>query len=363
MITVRVGLGSRSYNIYIQSGLARTLPHLVRPFKKSGRCLVLTDRNILRRYPALVARLREKGTYVLALPPGEKSKTLATVERILTFMLRRRFDRGSLLVALGGGVVGDLGGFAASVYMRGIPYLQVPTTLLSQVDSSVGGKTGVNHSLGKNMIGTFHQPRAVFIDTAFLRTLPRRELMSGFAEVVKHGVIRSRRLFSYIEKNLDRVFSCQPRALETVVAESCRIKAAVVARDEREKDLRAILNFGHTYGHAIEAATGYARYAHGEAVMLGMAAATITSVRLGLIREKEAGRLLALLRRAGLPQPAECGEKELYQRLFSDKKTRGSRLNMVFPVRVGQAELVHSPDKAAVLAGIRSVLASNGKGR
>jgi len=356
MTIVHVKLAGRSYDIYIQAGLMKSLPVLIKPYCRGGRCLVLTDGNLARRYASLIRDLRKAGALIYAVRPGERSKTLSTVERILTFMLRHRFDRDSLLVALGGGVVGDLGGFAASLFMRGIPYVQVPTNLLSQVDSSVGGKTGVNHALGKNLIGSFHQPRAVFIDPAFLKTLPLKELLSGFAEVIKHGIIRSSRLFVFLEKNLDRILGRKMKALEYVVSESCRIKAEVVSRDEREKDLRAILNFGHTYGHAVEAATGYRRYTHGEAVMLGMAAATVTAASLGLIREKEALRIRRLLERAGMPRKADLDEARVYRGMFIDKKARSRRLNMVFPVRVGAVEMVHAPDRAAVLAGIRAMV-------
>jgi len=258
---------------------------------------------------------------------------------------------------LGGGVVGDIGGFAASLFMRGISYVQVPTTLLAQVDSSVGGKTGVNHPLGKNLIGTFHQPRAVFIDTDFLKTLPVRELISGFAEVIKHGIIRRPKLFGFLESNLSAILERDPKALEEIVSESCRIKADVVSRDEKEKDLRAILNFGHTYAHAVETVTGYRCYTHGEAVMLGMAAACHTAVALKLTAPKTASRILALLKETGMPAPVKAPANQLYRAMFSDKKAKRDRLNMIFPVRIGRAEIIHSPDRAAVLAGLNAIIA------
>jgi 3-dehydroquinate synthase len=356
MKKVKVRLRERSYTIFIKAGLRKKLPALLKPYQSKGRTLILSDSNIKRLYPRVFSKLKNKNTRFYFIRPGEQSKCIATIDRIMTFMLRNGFDRSSLVVALGGGVVGDIGGFAASIYMRGIPYVQVPTTLLAQVDSSVGGKTGVNSPLGKNMIGTFCQPKTVLIDTEFLKTLSKRGFLNGYAEVIKHGIIRSSRLFKYYEDHHADILSCRPRILDYVVAENCRIKADVVSRDEREGGLRAILNFGHTYAHAIETLTGYRQYSHGQAVMLGMAGAAITAVKLKMLKLQEAERILAYLKRSGLPKRVRLQEKRVYEKMFSDKKARNKILNMIFPSRVGKVNIVHNPPRAAVLAGIRHII-------
>ena len=357
MKTVRVNLKERSYTITIAAGLRNRLAALLRPHRKSGRMLVLTDANVKRLYPRIFSSLSGKDVHVCTIRPGEAQKTLKPVQKVLEYMFRHRFDRSSLLVALGGGVVGDIGGFAASVFMRGIPYIQVPTTLLSQVDSSVGGKTGVNSPRGKNMIGTFYQPKAVLIDPGFLKTLSRREFLNGFAEVIKHGIIRSAGLFNTLEKRLNGIMAQKPALLEEIITQNCRIKAAVVSADEREKKLRAILNFGHTYAHAVEALTGYGKYSHGQAVMLGMRAATVTAMALNLVKKPQGLRILAFLDRAGMPARVNAAPGAVYRKMFSDKKTLGNTLNMIFPVRIGSVAIVRNPDKGAVMRGIRAITA------
>jgi 3-dehydroquinate synthase len=353
---VKVPLGENSYNILIQPGIALKLTGLIKPFKREGKTLILSDANVRRFHPAVFNKLKSAGTCFFFIKPGEASKNLKTIEQILTFMLKNRFDRSSLLVAIGGGVVGDMGGFAASLFMRGIPYIQVPTTLLAQVDSSVGGKTGVNHAMGKNMIGTFCQPRAVFIDPEFLKTLSKKEFLNGFAEVIKHGIIRSGKLFSFLEKNLDRILRRDPAILCSIVADNCSVKAGVVSRDEKEKGLRAILNFGHTFGHAIETLTNYRGYSHGEAVMLGMKAATICAASMDLLKLTDASRILTLLHRAGMPGKARLKPQAVYKSMFSDKKVRGRKLLLILPASVGSVVQVPSPDRDAVLKGVKSIV-------
>jgi 3-dehydroquinate synthase len=356
MNKIKIPLGRRSYTIWIEEGLRERLPVLLKPITGTGRMLILSDRNIKSLYPSLFKALKAGSTEFFFIPPGEKSKSLETVERIVGFMLQKGFDRSTLLVALGGGVVGDIGGFAASLYMRGVPFVQVPTTLLSQVDSSVGGKTGVNHRLGKNMIGAFYQPKAVFIDTGFLRSLSKREFLSGFSEVVKHGIIRSPKLFAFLEKNLDAILSQTPGILDKIVAENCRIKGAVISKDEREKGLRAILNFGHTFGHAVESLTGYGAYAHGEAVLMGMKSATQTALELGLMDQSQARRVLSFLERLPFPRRLKLSPEAVYRKMLSDKKTRQGRLNLILPVRIGEVRRVPDPDKSAILRGIRAMV-------
>ncbi len=256
------------------------------------------------------------------LPDGEEYKSLASTEKIYESLLKAKLDRKSALIALGGGVIGDITGFAASTYMRGIDFIQIPTTLLAQVDSSVGGKTGVNHPLGKNMIGAFWQPRLVWIDTATLETLPRREFLSGLGEVIKYGVIWDEDFFAYLESNRDKILRLDKEALTHIIRRSCEIKAEVVSKDERESGLRAILNYGHTIGHAIETITGYKKYLHGEAVAIGMYMEARLSHQLGLIEKKAVERIKALIDSYELPSemPDEIQINDLMEKMQIDKK-------------------------------------------
>ncbi|MET0507074.1 MAG: 3-dehydroquinate synthase [Burkholderiaceae bacterium] len=291
--------------------------------------------------PALISRLD--------IPAGEGSKCWAMLDRICAHLLEQRFDRKSLLVALGGGVVGDLVGFAAAIYQRGIDFVQVPTTLLAQVDSSVGGKTAINHALGKNMVGAFHQPRLVIADVGTLATLPSRELVAGLAEVIKHGAIADTTYLAGVEQALDRLLGGDADALATIVAGSIRIKAAVVAADERESNLRAILNFGHTFGHAIEAGLGYGEWLHGEAVGCGMVMAADLSVRLGLLEPGDCKRLTELIAAAGLPSRGPGWPPSRYLALMeTDKKAERGTPRFVVLERLGRARMRAVP--AAVVA-------------
>ncbi len=324
---IQVNLGSRSYPIYIGPGLLDRAGDILAPFKPSGVHLV-TDTCVEGLYgPRVRAGLARAGLLsdgeeaATVIPEGEESKSLEIAGRIFDDLIRRCLDRRSMLVALGGGVVGDLGGFAAATYLRGIDFVQIPTTLLAQVDSSVGGKVAVNHPLGKNLIGAFHQPRAVLADSEVLVTLPVRELASGLAEGIKHGLIRDGAYLAWIEANGQEIRKCQPQALGKLVEGSCRVKAEVVGADEREAGLRAILNFGHTVGHAIEKVAGYGVWTHGQAVAVGMMAATLISERLGLCRPGLTARLKAILENQHLPTSAG-GLKtgELMAAMAQDKK-------------------------------------------
>jgi 3-dehydroquinate synthase len=340
MQTVNVALGERSYPIHIGSELLERsellLPHLARP-----RVAVVTNDVVGSLYlERLRSSLSGAGVAVLPItvPDGEAHKNWATLNHILDTLLRERCERKTTLIALGGGVIGDLTGFAAAIYLRGVPFIQVPTTLLAQVDSSVGGKTGINHPLGKNLIGAFHQPRLVLADTATLNTLPERELGAGLAEVIKYGLILDAALFDWLETNIARLGARDPEALEYAVRRSCEIKAAVVAADERESDSRALLNLGHTFGHAVEAGLSYGTWLHGEAVAAGTVMAARLSQRMGLLSPADTKRIESLLSRAGLPVRAPALGVERYLDLMGlDKKVEGGKLRLILLKRIGEA--------------------------
>jgi len=340
--TLEVGLGERSYPIHIGSGtIARAGDVLAR--ERARRAVVVTNDTVAAHWLApLRASLdaRDVQSDVVSIPDGESHKNFATLESVVTRLLELRAERKTMIVALGGGVVGDIAGFAAAVYQRGMPFVQVPTTLLAQVDSSVGGKTGINHPLGKNMIGAFYQPRAVLIDSQCLATLPTREVAAGLAEVVKYGAIRDAAFFAWLESNVDALVARDPVALTHAIYESCRIKAAIVAADEREEGERALLNFGHTFGHAIENAVGYGEWLHGEAVAAGMVIAARVSRRTGRIREDDARRLEALIARAGLPTAAPALGFDRWKTLLArDKKVAAGTIRYVLLDAIGQAAI------------------------
>ncbi|MBI3898758.1 MAG: 3-dehydroquinate synthase [Gammaproteobacteria bacterium] len=338
MKTLRVELGERSYPIYIGSGLLAR-PEIMAPHL-SGRIAIVTNETIAPLYlPRLRASLSAAKPVEVILPDGEQHKTLTVLTRIFDALLEARCDRKTTVLALGGGVVGDMAGFAAACYQRGVPFVQIPTTLLSQVDSSVGGKTGVNHPLGKNMIGAFYQPRAVVIDTDTLRTLSARELSAGLAEVVKYGLIRDPEFFDWLEKNLERLLQREPEALQYAIERSCRNKADVVAADETEGGLRAILNLGHTFGHAIETGMGYGQWLHGEAVATGMVMAADLSRRLGWLSDVDVTRIEAVLKAAHLPvrAPAGLSAQRFKELMAVDKKVEAGQLRLVLLKRLGDA--------------------------
>lgn len=342
MRSVRVHLGERSYTIRIGSGALSLLGDTARALFPGARALIVSDRNVSPLFgPKALASLKRAGVAaeIFTVPAGEKSKSARQLGRIYDRLARMRIDRGCGIIALGGGVVGDLAGYAAATYLRGLACIQAPTSLLAQVDSAVGGKTAIDHPAGKNLIGAFHQPAAVLSDTAALKKLPARELRAGFAEVVKHAAIADRRFFGYLEKNCAALLRREAAPLARVVAINCRIKARVVEADERESNLRQILNFGHTLGHAAEAAAGYSKHLlHGEAVSIGMAAAARLSCREGLCPEEEAARLIVLLARFGLPvsmrrPPAGSVLRRLVAR---DKKSRGGEAQFVLMEKIGR---------------------------
>lgn len=337
---VTVSLGERSYDIRIKSGVLGEIGAHLCALGFKGAVGIVTNPVIGRLYaPAVLRSLRAAGLapLTIVLPEGERTKSLRSVATILDTLVKARFERESALVALGGGVIGDLTGFAASIYMRGIPFVQVPTTLVAQVDSSVGGKTGVNHALGKNLIGTFYQPRLVLVDPDMLRTLPVREWVAGLAEVIKYGVIEDEAFFAYLEQQMDRLLKLEAEPVGQVVARSCEIKASVVARDEREADLRRILNYGHTIGHALESLGDYRKLIHGEAVAIGMVQEADLARHLGLCTREVVERQRSLIRRAGLPDalPAVTFAR-LWAAMQHDKKVARGRLHCVLPERIGR---------------------------
>ena len=351
--TLRVELGSRSYPIHIGGGLIDR----EEPFAAlvSGRTAAIVTNDTVGPLYAdrLEKTLAAAGARCLriVLRDGEAYKTWESLNAIYDALLASRADRRAVLVALGGGVVGDLAGFAAATYQRGIGHLQVPTTLLAQVDSSVGGKTAINHPLGKNMIGAFHQPGAVIADTATLATLPPREFAAGLAEVVKYGAIHDLDFLSWIEANADRLQAREPEALARAILRSCEIKAAIVAEDERESGARALLNFGHTFGHAIESATGYGTWLHGEAVATGMALAARFSAREGRLPQADAERLIALLRRLRLPVDAPRLPREAWLDFMGrDKKNEGGRITLILLDGLGSARIVKDTPARALEA-------------
>jgi len=339
MQRVEVALGARSYDILIGCGLDDAFIAFVRQAGYSPRGMIVTDTNIGPRYAPHVAKLAERAGVavdVVTVPAGETSKSLVQADHIFTRAIEFGLDRRSPIFALGGGVVGDLTGFAAATYMRGVPFIQIPTSLLAQVDSSVGGKVAVNHALGKNLIGAFYQPDAVFIDLNFLKTLPRREIAAGLGEVIKYGIIYDAAFFAWLEQHHREVLALAPDAAAHMIARSCAIKADVVRQDEREEGLRRILNFGHTIGHAVERETAYVRYRHGEAVAIGMAGAAAISERMGLLADEERQRMETLMRDMGLPLCAEGVMADaIYKDLFHDKKTVGGRIHWVLAEGIG----------------------------
>ena len=353
--TLRVDLGERSYPIHIGTGLLDSAA-LFEQAIGSRQVMVVTNETVAPLYlRRLLDTLRTFDTHHVILPDGEEFKQLEVLNQVFTALLERHFDRGCALVALGGGVIGDMTGFAAASYQRGVDFVQVPTTLLSQVDSSVGGKTGVNHALGKNMIGAFHQPRGVIIDVTTLDTLADRQLSAGLAEVIKYGLIDDPEFFAWLEDHIEDLRRRDTRALVHAIERSCADKARVVAADEREAGRRALLNLGHTFGHAIETGMGYGVWLHGEAVGAGMCMAAELSSRLGLIGPDLVARIRDLVARAGLPvdAPENLDSGRFLELMAVDKKVRDGKLRLVLLKGVGEAFLCSDFDRAALEAVLK----------
>lgn len=361
---VSVSLKARSYDIVIKPGLIDELATRLRSVASTERVGIVTDRIVARHYlGAVMEQCEQAGLHPvpIVLPPGEKNKTLATVGKILDVLAKARFERKSLLLALGGGVVGDVTGFAAAIYQRGIPFVQVPTTLVAQVDSSVGGKTGVDHRLGKNLIGAFHQPKAVWMDTTLLRTLPKREWIAGLAEVIKYGIIADSKFFSYLERAMPAILKFEPQAVMQIVKRSCEIKAQVVAEDEQESDRRRILNYGHTIGHALEAIGGYQSLIHGEAVGIGLVLEADLARHQGYCDSKTVERIRSVVCSAGLSDRlTNPSMGKIWAAMQHDKKVSQGKVVGVWPNAIGRVRIAPI-ERATFAEWFRTVPVGSGR--
>ncbi|UCV20861.1 3-dehydroquinate synthase [Ferribacterium limneticum] len=357
METLCVALGDRSYPIHIGSGLL-TRVELILPHIRQKKVVVVTNTTVAPLYlQTIQSALESAGVSVLPviLPDGEQFKTWETLNLVFDALLGARCERGTTLVALGGGVIGDMGGFAAACYQRGMPFIQVPTTLLSQVDSSVGGKTAINHPLGKNMIGAFYQPKLVLADISTLNTLPERELKAGLAEVIKYGLIRDLDFYAWLEENLEKLLARDPAALTYAIHRSCANKAEVVAADEKETGERALLNLGHTFGHAIETGMGYGEWLHGEAIAAGTLIAAELSRQLGLLDESALKRIERIFVRAGLPVfGPKLGVARYLELMSHDKKVQDGKLRLVLLQEIGKAVVSDRASDTQISAAIEA---------
>jgi 3-dehydroquinate synthase len=362
--SVRVPLGDRSYTITIADGALADPGEITREAlgEKTRRIAIITNQRVHTLYGKRVEKgLKRAGFSTLThlIGDGERAKSIRTAEGVWSFLIANRFERSDAIVALGGGVVGDLAGFAAANYLRGVRYLQFPTTLLAQIDSSVGGKTAVNHPLGKNLIGAFHQPQAVIIDPTTLTSLPSRELRAGLYEAVKYGVIRDRTLSDYIQTRLDRISSFDSETIGHIIARCCQIKADVVSADERESGLRRILNFGHTVGHAIEAVTKYRRLKHGEAVGYGMKCASAIAYRVGIIPASEAVAIHSIVDALGRrPRINDLKTQEILAAMASDKKVAQGKLPLILPIAIGEVVVRDDIAPVVIRESVRDLLAA-----
>lgn len=341
MTTVHVDLDDRSYPIYIASGLLEQSNPLADHIKSSRVCIVSNDIVFPIYGEVLTNQLKGYEVDVVVLPDGEQEKSLQNFDRIMTHLLQGNHGRDSTLIALGGGVIGDITGFAAACYQRGIDFIQIPTTLLSQVDSSVGGKTAINHPLGKNMVGAFYQPKAVIIDTNSLKTLPPREFAAGIAEVIKYGILGDEAFFNWLESNKEGIKAKDEALLTEVIARCCQCKAEIVAEDEKESGKRALLNLGHTFGHAIEAEQGYGVWLHGEAVATGMVLASKLAEHRGLLSASEYRRIEALIAYFDLPieSPSDMNTEAYVKHMKRDKKNIGGQMRFILPMGIGKSEV------------------------
>ncbi|MFM2480993.1 3-dehydroquinate synthase [Celerinatantimonas sp. YJH-8] len=342
MESLTVALGERSYPISIGPGLLGQ-PDFFTGEIRSRQVMIVTNETVGPLYLApLQATLAAYQVDVVVLPDGEQYKNAEILDQVYTALLEKLHGRDTTIIALGGGVIGDMAGFAAACYQRGVPFIQVPTTLLAQVDSSVGGKTAVNHRLGKNMIGAFYQPQAVVMDINCLNTLPEREYRAGMAEVIKYGIIYDGNFFNWLETHLEAIHRLEPDVITTMLHRCCEIKAEVVAKDEKEQGIRALLNLGHTFGHAIEAHQGYGNWLHGEAVAAGTVMASIAAEQQGLITAADVARIRALFERVGLPvlPPEQMELDDFMEHMMRDKKVLNQKIRVILPTAIGSAELV-----------------------
>ncbi|MBD2154182.1 3-dehydroquinate synthase [Leptolyngbya sp. FACHB-16] len=361
---IPVPVPGHAYEVAIAPGGLDHLGHWMQPLKLGKQVLLVSSPPIFKHYgERAIASLTQAGFEVATclIPPGERFKTPTSLHKIYDAALEHRLERSSTIVALGGGVIGDMAGFAAATWLRGIRFIQVPTSLLAMVDASIGGKTGINHPKGKNLIGAFHQPRLVLIDPDVLKTLPPREFRAGMAEVIKYGIIWDTDLFEQLERQsrLDQFRYLTAELLQTILTRSCQAKADVVSQDEKESGLRAILNYGHTIGHAIESLTGYRLVNHGEAVAIGMVAAGAIAVSCGLWTEEETQRQLALIQKTGLPTqvPAGISIDAILESLQSDKKVEGGKVRFVLPTRIGEAKVTDQVAPEVIVAVLQAIQA------
>jgi 3-dehydroquinate synthase len=343
MEVVHVGLKERSYYLYIDKGLIKKIGDRLNEMEIDKKVAVITNplvNNLYGHYLEDSLKSADFNIHFIDIPDGEEYKTLETAVKIYDSLINFKMERQSFLIALGGGVIGDITGFVAATYLRGVPYVQIPTTLLAQVDSSIGGKTAVNHPKGKNLIGAFYQPRSVFIDIDTLKTLPREEVLCGIAEIIKYGVIRDRDFFEYLEGNIERLINLDEEVTTYSIKRSCEIKAEVVSRDERESGLRGILNFGHTIGHAVESLTDYRGYRHGEAVAIGMAYASRLSLKSGLCSSEDYERVVNLIKAADLPTAISGLDADaIIDSLYLDKKVKEEKIRFILLNGIGSVEM------------------------
>ncbi len=357
MKELKINLGANSYPIYITSDYGR-FGECLKKSGLSGKLAIITDSNVAKhQLVEFDSSLRDEGINadIFVISAGEKSKNLDTVRDIYDFLVNMKLDRNSGIIALGGGVVGDIAGFAAATFMRGINFIQVPTSMLAQADSSVGGKVGVDFRGAKNLIGAFYQPRLVYINVNSLKTLPRREMLAGLAEIIKHGIISDAEFFEYIEKNTAKILEYDPEALQYLAEKNCGIKGRVVEQDEKEKDLRAILNFGHTFGHAIESVSGFSLL-HGECVSIGMAAAFRLAEKMGFVSGNTVERVEKLLAEVGLP--VRCSglkSDDIVDQLYMDKKVKNGRLLFILPRRIGEVFQIVIDDTSLIRSVIEEI--------
>ena len=357
MPSINVELGENSYPIIVDRQVLNRIGDLLRAKAKSSKVIVIADAFVSKYYGKIVSDSLSDAGFdwrIVDVPPGDEQKSIEWFARLHDQLVDHRMDRVSTLITFGGGVVGDLGGFVAATYMRGIDYVQIPTTLLAQVDASVGGKTAINHPKGKNLIGAFYQPKFVLIDVALLQTLPPRDIRAGLIEVIKHGVIMDAPLFDQIEANLDALLNLDEEVLIDVISKSCEDKAKIVANDERESGVRETLNYGHTFGHALEALTDYNTYRHGEAVAIGMNCAAQLAINLGMMDAADGARQSKLLKRANLPVhfPSQISPDRLIEKMYLDKKTKHETLRLILPVRIGEAALREDVEQSRVAEAI-----------
>ena len=338
---IKVATASRSYEVHVGVGILKHLKSLIEKSAPINQCFIVSSPTVWRIHGHTIKSAIARTKHVL-IRDGERSKTTRTVSRIYDALIHSAADRSVTIIAVGGGVIGDVVGFAAATYLRGVQLVHVPTTLLAQVDSSIGGKVGVNHSLGKNLVGAFHQPVAVVSDPTVLKTLTRREFRAGLYEVIKYGIIADQDLFHRVQLDLPAIFDCNPEVLVPIIAASCRIKAAVVSKDEQEHGLRRVLNYGHTAGHAIETATNYRRFRHGEAVAYGMLVVADIAVRRGMLAKSDRASLALVIEQLGpLPSISDLSARNLVEIISRDKKVRNGRLHVVLPTGIGTTEIVN----------------------